>query len=769
MGLKQLYRDKRRRSQLNLDSAWFALDQHSLVSITDIDGTIVYANQKFCLISGYSEDELIGKNHSILNSGAQDKAYWKNMHDTVLAGNVWHDEVRNRAKDGTYYWVDTTIVPNVNTSGEVLGFTSIRTDITKQKLINEQLTVAKEQAEAAKFALDQHSLVSIANLDGTITYVNARFEEVSGYSKKELIGRKHNILNSGLQPKAYWQKMHGTVLSGEVWRDEVRNRAKNGSFYWVETTIVPNYTEKGDINGFTSIRTDITEQKEHIFQVAVAKQQAEAAKFALDQHSLVSIADADGTITYVNERFEKVSGYTKEELIGKKHNILNSGLQPKAYWQKMHGTVLSGKVWHDEVRNRNKDGRFYWVDTTIVPNFNTNDEVVGFTSIRTDITQQKLNIEQLNVAKQKAELANTAKANFLANMSHEIRTPMNGVYGSLQLLNNESLTKKATKNLNNALLSVRSLMTIVDDILDFSKIEAGKLSVEKTNFNLSELLENIISDFTVIAVEKGISITANNDLTHDEWVGDPIRIRQILINIISNSLKFTKKGSITVTLSHDEHKGDLIFQIIDTGIGMSSDALNKLFERFEQADTSITRKYGGTGIGMSITKSLTQLMGGNIDVQSEVEVGTRFTVRLPLSKADIPISKLEIVELEPNEYANSNILLVEDNEINQLVAISMLEDTSANVVVANNGQHALEVINKDIDLVLMDIQMPIMDGFEAIKKLKKRNINIPVIALTANVMLEDIKRYKEAGFVDCIAKPIEKRELLSQLQKYLKN
>lgn len=201
---------------MNAESARFALDQHSLVSVADLDGIIIYVNDTFCKVSGYSKEELLGKKHNILNSGSKPKSYWKEMHDTVLSGEAWHDEVKNRAKGGHYYWVDTTIVPNFDKHNKVIGFTSILTDITKQKQTIEQLAIAKQQAEAAKFALDQHSLVSITDLAGNINYVNELFIKISGCSAKELIGRKHNILNSGNQPKSYWQKMYGKVLSGEV-------------------------------------------------------------------------------------------------------------------------------------------------------------------------------------------------------------------------------------------------------------------------------------------------------------------------------------------------------------------------------------------------------------------------------------------------------------------------------------------------------------------------------------------------------------------------
>ncbi len=759
-------------SSLNLESARFALDQHSLVSVADLDGVIVYVNDMFCQVSGYSAEELLGKKHNILNSGAQPKNYWQAMHTKVLSGKVWQDEVKNRAKDGHYYWVDTTIVPNFDSNKQVIGFTSIRTDISKQKEIIDQLAAAKLQAEAAKFALDQHSLVSIADIHGTITYVNEQFIKVSGYSREELIGKKHNLLNSGNQPKSYWQKMHGTVLSGEVWRDEVRNRAKGGHYYWVDTTIVPNYNSKNEVIGFTSIRTDITHQKEHLAQIAIAKQQAEAAKFALDQHSLVSIADIKGNITYVNELFEKISGYTAAELLGRKHNILNSGNQPKSYWQKMHGTVLAGNVWHDEVKNRAKDGSFYWVDTTIVPNFNTYNEVVGFTSIRTDITQQKANIERLANAKKDAESANHAKKDFLANMSHEIRTPMNGVYASLQLLSRNSMPFEQRELVNQSLFSCECLLTIINDILDFSKIESGKLDIEKVTFSLRNTAESVLSDIMPLVDKSRVNLTlSSHHELWDFWLGDPVRTKQIMLNIVSNAIKFTKDGEISIYLAPIEdsnYKTGFSIEIKDTGIGMSSQTIENLFHRFSQADTSTTRNYGGTGLGMSITQSLVKLMGGKLFVQSKEGVGSEFTVLLPLEKGDekdFKATHSKMVTCPKLEH--KTVLIADDNPINRTIFKKAIAPSRANIIEVENGEEALEMAQKHLpDIVFMDIQMPVMDGVTSFRILRNKGFKKPVIAFTANVLKHDTEMYLQEGFTDCLSKPIDIDGLYSLLSKF---
>lgn len=760
MDLKKKHWSSSNASMLNLESARFALDQHSLVSVADLDGTIVYVNDTFCKVSGYSKQELLGRKHSILNSGNQPKSYWQAMHDTVLSGSVWQDEVRNRAKDGSHYWVDTTIVPNRDSADNVIGFTSVRTDITKQKQTIEQLDIARQQAEAAKFALDQHSLVSIADLDGIILYVNETFCKVSGYSEQELLGKKHNVLNSGNQPKSYWQKMHGKVLSGQVWQDEVRNRAKDGSYYWVDTTIVPNFNGKNEVIGFTSIRTDITHQKEHLNQIAIAKQQAEAAKFALDQHSLVSITDLEGTITYVNDLFVKISGYSREELIGRKHNVLNSANQPKAYWQKMHGTVLSGEVWHDEVRNRAKDGSHYWVDTTIVPNFNTKGEVIGFTSIRTDITQQKQNIEHLAQAKKEAESASQAKEDFLANMSHEIRTPMNGVYASLQLLSRSTMPFEQRELVNQSLFSCECLLTIINDILDFSKIESGQLDIENISFSIRNTVESVLSDMMPVVDNKVTLAFSPNEQVPDHWLGDPVRVKQIILNLVSNAVKFTHEGEITISLSaitKGTYQTGFAIVVKDTGIGMSKQAIATLFNRFSQADSSTTRKYGGTGLGMSITTSLVQLMGGEISVQSEEGVGTEFVVSLPLKlgseqrKAERPNKQTVSPNLE-----HKTVLVADDNPINRVIIKKVLASTQANIIEVENGEQAFTLAMKhQPDIVLMDIQMPVMDGVSSLRMLRENGFKAPVVAFTANVLKHDVERYVEQGFNDCVSKPVD--------------
>jgi PAS domain S-box-containing protein len=381
----------------------FALDQHAIVAITDVQGTITYVNEKFCVISGYSKDELIGQNHRILSSGHHPKEFFQEMYHTIANGQVWHGEIKNRAKDGSIYWVDTTIVPTLSTENKPRQYVAIRTDITQRKwgeqALKESLAASdrtlKELADQ-KFALDQHAIVAITDVQGTITYVNEKFCAISQYPKEELIGQNHRILNSQHHPKEFFQQMYRSIASGKVWKGEIKNRAKGGEIYWVDTTIVPFMNADGRPRQYVAIRADITERKraeEASKESLAARERAvkELAdqKFALDQHAIVAVTDIQGTITYVNDKFCSISRYSKEELIGQNHRILNSGHHPKEFFQEMYHTIANGQVWHGEIKNRAKDGSIYWVETTVVPTLSAEGKPRQYVAIRADITERK--------------------------------------------------------------------------------------------------------------------------------------------------------------------------------------------------------------------------------------------------------------------------------------------------------------------------------------------------------------------------------------------
>lgn len=365
--------------------------------------------------------------------------------------------------------------------------------------------------------------------------------------------------------------------------------------------------------------------------------------------------------------------------------------------------------------------------------------------------------QELKSAWLKAEEGSRAKSEFLANMSHEIRTPMNGILGTLQLIQRDLQDKTLQPLVSKALYSTKSLLTIINDILDFSKIEANKLSLESAPFSMVEVVDSVSADLTPAAGKKGLQLkTEIVPGFPDGWLGDSVRVRQILLNLASNAVKFTHEGSVSIGLKTVQQQGNMAirFTVSDTGIGMSEAAQRKIFERFTQADTSTTRKYGGTGLGMSITVSLVHLMNGEISLDSDEGKGTSVQVTLPLAQTDLQTAGNDETPTGIPDLSDVQVLIAEDNEINQAIIESMLEKTGAALTLVENGRLAVEAFKaQQFHIVLMDIQMPEMDGIEAFSQIQQINPEVPVVALTANVMADDIQRYQALGFVNHVGKP----------------
>ncbi|MEJ0033749.1 MAG: ATP-binding protein [Bacteroidota bacterium] len=370
------------------------------------------------------------------------------------------------------------------------------------------------------------------------------------------------------------------------------------------------------------------------------------------------------------------------------------------------------------------------------------------------------------------------KEQFLANISHEIRTPINGIAGMAELLSQNPTAEETTTYLHAIKTAADNLKVIINDILDLSAIESGKLKFEKIGFNTKDLLSSLIDTFQVQAREKGIAVTTEVDeAANTILVGDPVRLNQILINLIGNSIKFTHDGYIRIHCSVEKkhrRKYDMRFDVIDTGIGIPTDKLETIFESFSQADESVTRKYGGTGLGLTIVKQLVELQGGRITVESVEDEGSTFSVHIPYeigSTDDIhDHSRNHIITTHRDSLKNMSILLVEDNDINRLYANSILKNWQCKIDMAENGYVAVEKIkDNDFDIVLMDIQMPVMDGFEAAKAIRLGDPpgnDIPIIALTANATRKDIEKCLAAGMNDCIPKPFTPEDLFRMLFKY---
>ncbi len=497
--------------------------------------------------------------------------------------------------------------------------------------------------------------------------------------------------------------------------------------------------------------------------------QLESQKNALDSFAIVAETDLRGKITYVNNKFIEISKFSKAELIGQDHRIINSGYHPKEFFEKMWRTITSGHVWRGEVKNKAKDGTYYWVDTTIFPILDEHNKLNKYVAIRYDVTERKQFEDDLVLAAETTQKAIEVKSTFLANMSHEIRTPLNGILGFTSLLMDQELKDEAREQVEYIKSCSEGLLTIINDILDISKMEAGKFHIENTEMNLRDEVETSLRIFDTTSSRKNVSILTNIDSNVPLWVeGDPTRTRQLLVNLIGNALKFSFEGGvIDLQISCERRSNDeckLLFSIKDNGIGISKDAQERLFSSFEQADISTTRKFGGTGLGLSICKKLTQLMGGDIWVESSLGEGATFYFSILTKELEKSEKSPEAgVELAGETQFDFNVLVVDDNQLNQKIAIGFLKKFGiTNIQTAVDGRRALEVLkeNPEINLVFMDIQMPVMDGLDATKAIRNElKLDIPIIGLSANAFEEDRMKAIENGMNGYLAKPVDKAKL----------
>jgi len=501
--------------------------------------------------------------------------------------------------------------------------------------------------------------------------------------------------------------------------------------------------------------------------------------FTLDKNGKITFADGKG-IHEFGERFTNVIGMNFCETFRDDEGMVNDCRR-----------AVNGEVFESIRRVFDKYYRFWFS-----PLRNERNEAVGALGVAIDITELKEIEAKLRHAIVQAEAANKAKTEFIANMSHEIRTPMNAIIGLSDLLLQTPLNEEQQDYLKTIRFSAKELLKIINQILDFSKIDSGKIVLEFVPFDLKRLVKNIANGFEVMAKNKGLDFELEwDERLPENVIGDPTRIGQIFINLLGNALKFTEKGRIKFKaqfVTETEETVDIRFEISDTGIGIPKEKKDTIFKSFQQVDSSLTRKFGGTGLGLSITGNLVEMMGSHIEVESEVNKGSRFYFVLTLAKAkdkkieelpdfslyltyeDVkkPIERFDAAKT-PDKPDTVTILIVEDNVINQRVAKRMVEKMGYQTEIANNGQEALDMLQKkNYDLILLDVQMPVLDGLRTAQKIRIMEMNseqhIPIIAMTAHAQKEDRDRCLEAGMDDYISKPINMQILEEKLHLYLK-
>ena len=604
-------------SDTNLKDIKAALDASTIVAITDPEGTIVYVNDKFEEISKYKKEEIIGKNHGLLNSGYHSKEFFQNLWSTIQTGRTWRGEIRNKAKDGSFYWVDTTIVPFLDKKGKPIQYIAIRSDITNRKNAEKALLESVKETQDITFALDQSSIIAITDEKGKITSVNDKFCEISKYNREELLGQDHRILNSSYHSKEFFKDLWRTIGHGIVWKGEICNRAKDGTHYWVDTTIVPFLNEKGKPYQYVAIRTDISDRKRAEEHLKESIKDNTDIRFALDQSTIVAFTDARGIITSVNDKFCEISKHSREELIGKDHSILNSGHHSKLFFKELWKTIGEGMVWKGEIRNKAKDGTYYWVDTTIVPFLNDNGKPYQYVAIRNDITERKKTEEVLHRQDKLAAVGQLA-----AGVAHEIRNPLTSMKGYAEFLTLDEKDPERLEFINIILDEIERVNTIVEDFMVLAKPKM----VELEEKNVVPVIKNVVSLLEFEARKKHVKLSF--DCPHEiiQIECDENRLKQVFLNFIKNGIEAMPNGGELHVRTMIQNNNVQI-SIQDTGVGIPKEKLIQLGEPF------YTTKKNGNGLGLMVSFKIIENHNGKVFVESEPNKGTTFNIFLPAKPA----------------------------------------------------------------------------------------------------------------------------------------
>ncbi|MFA6411498.1 MAG: PAS domain S-box protein [Syntrophales bacterium] len=781
----------------------------------DENGIVDLFNPAAERIFGYEAAEIIGQKVNLLMPEP-----YRTRHDECLRHYLQTGErrvigvgrkVSGQRKDGS-------IIPLSLSVGEIFlpqgrRFVGAIRDISEIKKAEQALQ--ESESRLRDLSVLQQAVLDGANYsiisttpDGTIKTINATAERLLGYRAEELIGQhtpavihdeaeiawraEELSLEIGTDIAPGFEVLVAKARLGNTAEREWTYIRKDGSRFPVSLSVTALRNSEGEITGFLGIGRDITARRQAEEELRKLSQAVKQSPVA------VIITKPDGSIDYVNTRFTDITGYTAAEASGQNPRILKSGQKSSEDYQVLWDTITAGQLWQGVFYNKKKDGGHYWASASISPIRNTRGEITHFVGVQEDITSLKTAEQALNEAKEAAEAANIAKSEFLAGMSHEIRTPMNAIIGMAELLAETPLTAEQRQYVRVFRSAGENLLNLINDILDLSKVEAGHLTLEAAPFHLGEVTQNICDIMDVRANEKNIGLSCRiAPEVCQELTGDAGRLRQILINLIGNAVKFTEAGEVVLTVDRemelredqDEWSCLLHFAITDTGIGIPADKVESIFERFTQADSSTTRRYGGTGLGLTIARQLSELMGGRIWVESTVGKGSVFhftarfkkqghpeepgAIKVISDKRMVPDAAVKTPDsATPQDQRPLRILLVEDSEDNRFLMIAYFKHTPYEVDIAENGEIAVERFKaRDYNLVLMDVQMPVMDGYTAARIIRAWEEEhgrrpTPIIALTAFALKEDVEKSIAAGCDTHLNKPIKKAKLLETITAY---
>ena len=919
----------------------------------DMQGNILFLSPSCRNLLLYAPTELLGTPFQDLTSSPESL---NELLEILQKTNAVHDfYLLLSCKKGKQIPVSLTAKLVFGPQNQRLAIEGIFRDISERERLDtmlEERTLSFRESlsrlEDLKLAMEKHAMVTVSDPDGTILSVSDTLLETSRYSQHDLLGKNHSIFNSGFHPKAFFREMWHTITNGNTWRGEIRNRKKNGDFFWINCSIIPFLTPLGRPFQYISIATDISEWVHTRMRLERNRDFVHRVIHSMGEG--VMVLDLQGRLLTLNQEGERLLGWREAELMHKNIHDITHYKQPDgkiipSHECAVHQSLLGRAFRMDDDHFIRKDGSFLPVSHVTTP-LKEGKEIIGSIAIFRDNSRFRQRSQELEHVRDSALESSRLKSEFLANMSHEIRTPMNAIIGMNDLLMDTPLNEEQVEFSEIIRDSAQSLLSLINDILDFSKIEAGKIDIEEIDFSPVTVLEGSAELLTTQAHEKGLSLTTFISPRIPKTLrGDPGRLRQMLLNLINNAIKFTEEGEVVVRAQVENEYAERIiiqFSVTDTGIGLPEQVKTRLFEPFTQADRTTSRKYGGTGLGLAISKQLTELMQGSIGVDTEVGEGTSFWFRIPFVYSELPdhsddelfpphyfqdkrivtlmesqsdhdilenyfrswrlahrgtvgedINKTTLLKSATSPWSHSTdqpfvdvavinlnpltpldlpnfqlynseegenllkstrlialldtedkqlresaltagfsacltkpvrqeqwknilsdllahpteknvpkpppkeelpqpikepvessldaydalesgelLLLVEDNPVNQKVTLLQLKKLGYAAHAVNNGREAVEAVSHlPYALILMDCQMPVMDGFEATHAIRKMDRyssrHIPIIAMTANAMKGDRERCLQAGMDDYLSKPVPPEIFLNKLQYWI--
>jgi PAS domain S-box-containing protein len=746
-----------------------------------IDFRFLYVNEGGRKQLGYSDAELLRMTVLDIKTSYTEEKFREAVRpllDDPSATLVL--ETAHRRKDGREIPVEASL-RLVREAGKEPRFVTVARDITERKRLENRI---QQREGLLHSVLDSiGSWIAVLDRDGDIIALNSDWERAAAASDERIllkakVGENYLAVCRNAEPVAgdAAREIHfglRRVLQREEDSFSCEYACHSATAHrWYAVNASPLSRAEG---GAVVAHVDITKRR-------LAEQTLVDFKAALDEHAIVAITDAFGAITYVNDKFCAISKYSRAELIGRSHRLINSGRHPREFYHHLWRTISRGAVWRGEIQNRAKDGSYYWVDTTIVP-IREAGRSPQYIAIRTDVTARKEVEERLTEAirrlrhsQAEAQAANAAKSRFLANMSHEIRTPMNAILGYAQLmLRDSALGPEARANLRIMNRSGEHLMALINDVLDMSKIEAGRAELHPGTFSLPDLLDSLESMFRLRAEAKALQFSLLFEREPATYlVTDEGKLRQVLMNLVSNAIKFTRRGTVTlrIGLQPREDRLWLSASIEDTGIGMSARELENLFEPFTQTRSAAAE--AGTGLGLAISREFVRLMGGELTVTSEPGYGSIFRFEIPVERGVAePVAAAgayrRVAGIRAGQAA-PRVLVADDQFENRDWMVKLLTAVGYDVRAAENGESALRIWAEwRPHAIVMDVRMPVMDGAEATRRIKAdpRGAETIIIALTASAMEEQRNLALRIGFDDFIAKPCKEDQLLERLRSLL--